>query len=178
MATEIERSRAVLGRALDQAERALAAVPVDHLDDPTPCRDWTVAQLVAHLVVDPTNFVTMAKGEQIDWSAESPLPEDWTAEFRAGADRLMQWWSEAGDEASAESMDWQTAEFAVHTWDLSRALGLSDELDPEVAERGLAFMGAALTPDNRGEAFGPPVDVAEDAEVYDRLVAVAGRDPS
>jgi uncharacterized protein (TIGR03086 family) len=74
-------------------------------------------------------------------------------------------------------VDWQTAELAVHTWDLARAIGHSPHLDPEVAERGLAFMSSALTPEVRGESFGPPVPVADDAPVYDRLAAFAGRTP-
>lgn len=178
MSTESEKSREVLARAVDQVERALAAVPSDHLDDATPCRDWTVSDLIAHLVIDPQNFLAMAKGESPDWSDSPPLPEDWTAAFRAGADDLLQWWVDAGDEAAPESMDWQTAEFAVHTWDLVQALDLGHDLDQEVAQRGLSFMGAALTPENRGAAFGPPVDIDDGAPVYDRLVAVAGRDPA
>jgi hypothetical protein len=38
-------------------------------------------------------------------------------------------------------------------------------------------MSAALKPDNRGAAFGEAVSVPEDAPVYERLVAFAGRDP-
>ena len=49
-------------------------------------------------------------------------------------------------------------------------------LDDEVAERGLAFLQQGLTDDNRGEAFGAPVEVPADAAAYDRLVAFAGRD--
>ena len=76
------------------------------------------------------------------------------------------------------SADMQTGEFAVHTWDLARAVGHTDPLDPDVAERGLAFLSQGLTPDNRGRAFGAEVDVPADAPVYDRLAAFAGRDPS
>jgi uncharacterized protein (TIGR03086 family) len=67
---------------------------------------------------------------------------------------------------------------AVHTWDLVRATGMRIGLDPEVAERGLAFMAQGLTEDNRGEAFGPAVEVPDDAPVYERLVAFAGREPN
>jgi hypothetical protein len=38
-------------------------------------------------------------------------------------------------------------------------------------------MSSALTPEVRGESFGPPVPVADDAPVYDRLAAFAGRTP-
>ena len=43
----------------------------------------------------------------------------------------------------------------MHTWDLARAIGRSAPLDTDVAERGLAFMSASLTDENRGRAFGP-----------------------
>ena len=45
-----------------------------------------------------------------------------------------------------------------------------------MAERGYAFMSKALTPDNRGDAFGEEVDAPEDADPYDRLAAFAGRE--
>jgi uncharacterized protein (TIGR03086 family) len=86
-------------------------------------------------------------------------------------------WRDAGESASTQSMDWQTAELAVHSWDLARATGQSTDLDPEVAQRGLDFMSAALTPENRGAAFGPAVTLPDDAPVFERLVAFAGRDP-
>jgi uncharacterized protein (TIGR03086 family) len=63
----------------------------------------------------------------------------------------------------------------VHTWDLARATGQSRPLLPEVAERGLAFMTAMLTPERRGKAFSPEVAVPDDAPVYDRLAGYAGR---
>ena len=167
----------VLSDALNQTEAVLAAIPPDTLADHTPCGDWDVARLVAHVVAAPRNFILMASDGQPDWSAEPPLPEDWTAEFRAGADDLLDMWRTAGESASAQSMDWQTAEMAVHTWDLVRATSQSRDLDPAVAQRGLDFMSAALTPEIRGPAFGPEVPVSADAPVYDRLVAFAGRDP-
>ena len=177
MAEALNESVDVLSRALDQTVDVLSAISSDQLSDPTPCGDWDVASLVAHVVAAPRNFVTMATGGKPDWSAEPPLPDDWTAEFRSAADELMRLWGEAGESASPQAVDWQTAEFAVHTWDLVRATGQSRDLDPEVAQRGFDFMSSALTPENRGEAFGPAVTVADDAPIYDRLVAFAGRDP-
>jgi uncharacterized protein (TIGR03086 family) len=178
MTTDAELSLDALSRAIDQTETVLSAIPADRLADPTPCTDWDLAALVAHVVADPRNFVLMAGGEEPDWSATSELPADWTAEFRSAADELLQSWRDAGNSASPQSMDWQTAEFAVHTWDLVQALGLGTSLDPDVAQRGLDFMSAALTSDNRGDAFAPPVPIADGAPVYDRLAAFSGRSPA
>lgn len=119
----------------------------------------------------------MSTGGQPDWDTPPPLPQDWSAEFHSGADDLLRMWREAGDSASPQSVAWQTAEFAIHTWDLARATKQTRTLDPRVAQQGLDFMSGALTPDNRGEAFGPARTVPEEAPVYDRLGAFAGRDP-
>ena len=178
MTTNATQSIDVLSRALDQTATLLSAIPPEKLGGATPCREWDVAGLVAHVVAGPRNFILMATGGKPDWSAEPPLPADWTAEFRSAADDLLRVWREAGDAASPQSVDWQTAEFAVHGWDLARATGQSTaDLDTEVAQRGLDFMSGALTPERRGPAFGPEVKLAEDAPVYDRLAAFAGRDP-
>jgi hypothetical protein len=72
--------------------------------------------------------------------------------------------------------DWQSAEIAVHTYDLAVALGRpTSELAPEVAERGLALMRANLTPENRGSAFEPEQPAPDGADVYQRIAAFAGR---
>ncbi|HWL98435.1 MAG TPA: TIGR03086 family metal-binding protein [Nocardioidaceae bacterium] len=177
MTTPAQQSIDVLSRALDQTANVLSAIRSDELSADTPCSDWDVARLVAHVVADPHNIMLMSTGGEPDWSAEPPLPEDWTAEFRKAADELLGMWNESGEAATPQGVDWQTAEFAVHAWDLARATGQSTDFDPEVAQRGLDFMSAALTSENRGKAFGPAVSIAEDAPVYDRLVAFAGRDP-
>lgn len=166
----------ILSRALDQAGDVLAAVHEDQLTQPTPCSDWDVAHLVGHLVEAPVRFLQMARGEQPDWSAgPRPVADTWASDFRNNADDLLHHWHQAGEAADAGQVDWETAEIAVHTWDVARATGQSPRLYPEVAERALAFMSASLTPDNRGEVFGPPVSVPDDAPVYDRLAAFAGR---
>jgi uncharacterized protein (TIGR03086 family) len=173
--TAADASMTVLGRALDQAGDVLAAVRADQLGLPTPCGDWDVAALVGHLVAVPGHFLEMARGERPDWSAQPQVGDTWAADFRAGAEELREHWRQVGDAVDAGQVDWQTAEIAVHTWDLVRATGQDVQLAPEVAERGLVFVSAMLTPENRGEAFGPAVDVPESAPVYDRLAAFTGR---
>lgn len=123
LTTAAKQSIDILSRALDQTAEALSGIPTDKLSSGTPCTDWDVARLVAHVVAGPRNFVTMSSGGQPNWSAEPPLPHDWTAEFRSSADELLRMWREAGESASPQAVDWQTAEFAVHTWDLVRATG-------------------------------------------------------
>jgi uncharacterized protein (TIGR03086 family) len=176
MSADLPAPVVVLARALDQAEAMLGRVRSEHLSRPTPCRDWSVGRLVSHLVADPGNFATTMKGGQPDWSAEPEPVDDPRHAFRAAADELLGCW-QGQDGSAAAGADWQTAEIAVHTWDLARALDRpTADLDAEAAERGLAFMRANLTADNRGQAFGPERAAPPGASAPDRLAAFAGRE--
>jgi uncharacterized protein (TIGR03086 family) len=165
---------AVLRRGLDQLEALIADVRPDALEDPTPCTDWTVRDLVDHVVAAPARFARMVRDEPIDWSAPTPpAGDDPAAAFHAHAEDLLTAWREADGPVQ---VDWQCAELAVHTWDLATATHVpTGTLDAEVARRGLAFMQANLTPDNRGPVFGPEQPAPDGADAYGRIAAFAGR---
>ena len=154
----------------------LDQVHADQLDRGTPCADWTVAALVDHLVAAPGRFVTMMRGEEPDWSADPARRGELGPDVpRRPATTSCTPGTSTRDRPRSPA-DWQTAELAVHTWDLATAIGYPvDRLDPEVAERGLAFMRANLTADDRGPVFGPEAPSAEGAGPYERLAAFAGR---
>ena len=164
----------VLRGALDQLAALLDDVPDGASGGRTPCEGWTVQDLVDHCVAAPARFAAMARGEAVDWSATPAAGDGPAARFRANADELLGTWRDGA--GAPVPLDWQCAELAVHTWDLATTLGRSTaDLDPEVAERGLAFLRAGLTEDNRGPAFGPERPAPEGADAYQRIAAFAGR---
>jgi uncharacterized protein (TIGR03086 family) len=167
----------VLARGLDQAATLLESVTEEDLTTSTPCQEWTVSELVDHLVAAPTSFAQMVRGEEVDWSAPTPhVGDDRAAAFRAGAEALLDAWGAVGDGEAPMGPDWQSAEVAVHSYDLAAALGRTTaELDQQVAERGLAFMEANLKPEIRDPAFGPEQPAPEGADSYQRIAAFAGR---
>jgi len=169
---ENNESVRVLEKGIVQAHAAILAVRDEQLTLPTPCEKWDVGQLVAHLALDPANMLDMATGGSPDWSAVPDRVDDPAGTFRAGAEALVAHWRQADDSA-----DWQIAELAVHTWDVATATGQPvGDLDPEVAERGLAFMSQVLKPEMRGEAFAPERAAPDSADAYERIAAFAGRD--
>jgi uncharacterized protein (TIGR03086 family) len=167
----------VLARGLDQASGLLDSVGDDDLATATACAEWTVSELVDHLVASPANFAQMVRGGEVDWSAPTPHVGDDRADvFRAGAGELLEAWHALGDGEAAMGPDWQSAEIAVHSYDLAGALGRpTASLDQEVAERGLAFMQANLKPEIRGPAFGPEQPAPDGADAYQLIAAFAGR---
>ncbi len=182
-----------LQRALDQTQAVIAAIDPDQAELPTPCGEWNVRELVAHLAPRGLrNFTVSAQGEMPDWRAPAGEPgEDWAATFATGARTLMETWKQAdlnrpvprpgGGEAPLRSrLDQQIAELAIHGWDLARATGQSlDRLDPGLAERALAWAQRTLRPEHRGpgRAFAVEVLVEANATIEDRLAGWFGRDP-
>ena len=72
-----------------------------------------------------------------------------------------------------------TTDVLFHTWDLARATGLDEQLDPD---EDFVGMLAAMEPmdevlRNSGH-YGPRVEVADDADAQSRILAFLGRDPS
>jgi uncharacterized protein (TIGR03086 family) len=184
----------VLVRAVGQAGDLVAGVKPEQADLPTPCRSWNVRQLVEHLIHDLEQFTKTASGGRADWSSPAAeVEESWVQAYQSRADALTAAWGPAeltgttelpglGEVPARTPLDMQVAELAVHAWDLATATGQSMDLDPEVAEVGLALMRANLAPQFRGteaegKSFGPEVDPGPDAGPYERLVAFAGRDP-
>jgi len=164
----------VLARGLDQLATLLRSVGPEDYARPTPCSDWTVSELVDHVIQAPRQFAMMVRGEEVDWAAPTPHAEDPVATYHENVQALLAALSERPD--SGPGADWQCAEIAVHTWDLATALGRSTEtFDPEVAERGRAFMLASLNDDNRDPAFGPERPAPAGADAYARVAAFAGR---
>ena len=65
----------------------------------------------------------------------------------------------------------------VHTWDLARAGGLDETLDPDVVHDMLVAMEPLDEMLRASGQYGPRVEVAPDADEQTRLIAFTGRQP-
>jgi uncharacterized protein (TIGR03086 family) len=180
-----------LDHALDQISALLGRVRPDQAGDPTPCAEWDVAALAEHVVADLDRFTVAARGERPDWGQPvPPVGGGWRAAFDRGATALRSAWIEAGDLTVTVQLpigemprsfilSQQTAEFAVHAWDLDRATGHTGQLDEDLAAAALAWANQTLKPEYRGEgkAFGAEVPVPADAPATARLAGFFGRSP-
>jgi uncharacterized protein (TIGR03086 family) len=68
-----------------------------------------------------------------------------------------------------------TLDALVHSWDLARAIGADDTLDPETVQ--LAYEGIQPMADELAASgmFAPPIPTADDAAVQTKLLAMLGR---
>jgi uncharacterized protein (TIGR03086 family) len=179
-----------LERAVGQTGRVVHDIGAEQLDESTPCAEWTVRPLLAH-TIDVINQVTgTVTGEKVDPVDAASDLATLVAAFDRAAMASAAAWREPGVMERELMSPWgptpgervcrlNLADTLVHCWDLARATGQpTDGFDADLATAALAFMLEMMKPEYRGgPAFGPEVEVAADAPVYDRLVAFAGREP-
>ncbi len=178
-----ERFRRVAGRFSDRA----GEVPASAWDNPSPCDGWTARDIVRHLVEWMPAFltaagVTIAPGPSVDddpaaaWthldeSIQALLDDPAVAarEFDAGPPGRM-------TVEHAVSMLF-VGDIVIHTWDLARATGLDESLDPVIASEMLVGMQPIDEMLRQSGHYGAKVDVPDDADVQTRLIAFVGRTP-
>jgi uncharacterized protein (TIGR03086 family) len=166
-------------RSLEQAASLLDDVTAADLDLPTPCTEWTVRRLANHLIAQPRIYVTMLQGAPPGWNGREDYDQHLGEELRTRGNTLINLWREvsATDALMVGDPDWQSAEIAIHTWDLARALGRSTEgLDESVAQRALVTLDRTLGPARKGRAWQDAKSAPEGSDAYTHLAAYAGRD--
>lgn len=148
-------------------------------DDPSPCPEWDAKGVVEHMVHTHRMFLGFIGLELPDgagWpEARDVVHAALADEATAGREHEgmfgMQRWESSVDR-------FINPDLLLHSWDLARALGLDDTLDPEevtaVFETAKGYPSDAM----RGNGvFGPEVAVPDDASEQDKLLAFTGRDP-
>ncbi|MFD4759466.1 TIGR03086 family metal-binding protein [Streptomyces sp. NPDC058439] len=180
---------------LEPAARQIAGlldgIAEQQLADPTPCPDYTVQELLAHVAALSTAFRDAARknfGPTTDTAPDVALPvlaDDWRESLPPLLDELVTAWPvpaarQGMTGAGSVDMPGEAAavdELVIHGWDLARSTGQKYEAD----EASLLVSLAMLTPNDtvpRSESiFGLPVPDPADAPLVDRAVAMSGRRP-
>lgn len=177
-------------RAMNEFDQRVRAVRPDQWDNPTPCTEWTVRDLVNHLTSEQLWAPLLLDGATLDEVGDrfdgdvlgSDPAAAWTeasAGARAAWERPGATTGEVhvtGGTIPAEDYGWQmTMDLAVHAWDLARGIGADEELDPRLVEavhtvfapQADSFQGLGI--------FAPPQPVGDDADRQTRLLALLGR---
>jgi uncharacterized protein (TIGR03086 family) len=181
-----ENPFAQFDRAAALTDGVIAAVKPDQLDDPSPCTDWSVRQVINHLVTGNLTFVSMVTGAPGPDRSADHLGDDPLAAFRTTLRALREAFSiegtlqktyptPFGERPGTVLVDMRVIEMTIHSWDIAKGSGQSTELDPELAESSLASMRAALPADRGRSPFGAEQPAPAGATAADRLAAFAGR---
>jgi uncharacterized protein (TIGR03086 family) len=168
----------------------LRGIGPDQWEAPTPCPDWTVRQLVRHLVVGTDRFMTrLGHTGTTLVPGEDAGPAELLAALEASSAELVDLFRQPGvlqrvmelpigAMPGQNGLDLRVVETVTHGWDLSQALSTPFPFEAHIVEQALAWSGPALEriPEGRSP-FGTPQPASEGADALDRLAALLGRQP-
>lgn len=180
---------AALDAATDEFRDRLVLVGPSDWARSTPCPDWDVQYLTAHVVGGNRFAVSILGGMSASGALEEVMATPQLADdalsgwdttsaaqlvaFRAGGALERRVDHPLGDITGREFLEFRVFDIAIHAWDLARALGADEQLGPElvdavlaIVERGPTGMGFGISPLRIADASSP-------AQV--RLLDLAGR---
>ena len=204
--TALADPRMTFDKAVALATAVIGRIGPHQMANPTPCPDYDVRDLVAHLVAVLRRVAALGRGDDpFAPAVMAPVEGDLVTAWMAAVAGAGAAWADDAVLARTMRLPWAEAtgagmlvsylnEITVHTWDLATATGQLPAWDPRIV--GLAFDGIRFMPgDNRAAMFEgmragmPPaqrdfadpfadaVPVPDDAPLIDRLVAWNGRRP-
>ena len=157
-------------------------------DTPSPVADWVARDIVRHLTEWLPGF--LSAGAAIELPSGPSVDDDPVAAWQvhcaavqavlddpATADRVL-----ANRHIGALPLDhaidqFYTPDVFMHTWDLARATGQDDRLDPDFCAHLLARMEQMEEAIRSSGHYGPRVEVPDDADPQTKLLGFIGRDP-
>jgi uncharacterized protein (TIGR03086 family) len=164
------------------------AVPAEAWDNPAPCEGWVARDVVRHLVEwlpafffhgafqvdapDPPDVDgdPVAAWEALDAAVRAALNDPTVATREADTPMGRMTFGDAFNMIA-------TNDVFFHTWDLARATGLDERLDPAEVHALRVEMEPFDEVLRTSGQYGPRVPVADDADEQTKLLAFIGRQP-
>lgn len=186
-----------LAAALAGTGQLVADIGADEWALPSPCTDWSVRDVVNHLVGGNLLFVRVLGGEPLPPREEllavartDRLGDDAGGAYGASAEALVEAFRTegvldrtvtvpAGTVPGVAALHLRIVEALVHGWDVAHATGRPLSFPDGLVEQELAFTRSMLPrlpsrPEGQGP-FAPEQPAADDAPPLDRLAALLGR---
>lgn len=154
----------------------------------TPCAEWTARDLLEHVVAVHRMAIDALAGDGRESLPEVGPDEDLTAAWRAGRDEVAAALADpgrAGAVINAGPLSDRTFEQVidtlictdtlVHTWDLARATGQDERLDPTAVSRSAEFLAPMDEGMRRPGAFAAKIEPPAGADDQTRFLNFCGR---
>ncbi|ONH29551.1 TIGR03086 family protein [Pseudofrankia asymbiotica] len=157
-------------------------------DARSPVPEWRARDVVGHLCEWFPSFLEAGTGIELTRgpSADTDPVEAWRVHAGAvqallvdpaTADRLLRN-PHIGEIPLAAAIDqFYTVDVFMHTWDLARATGQDDRLDPGLCAVLLDGMAGMEDVIRASGQYGPRVPVPDESDVQTRMLGFIGRDP-
>ncbi|GAA1009734.1 TIGR03086 family protein [Acrocarpospora pleiomorpha] len=177
-------------RAMDGFGERVHAVGEDQWGLSTPCSDWNVRMLVNHIAGENMWTAPLMAGQTIADMGDSfegdLLGPDPVKSFDASAEEAVMAVHEPGamertvhlsfgDVPGSEYATQLFADILIHSWDLAKATGGDQRLDPGLVSACASWFAEEENAYRSAGLIAPRVGVTGDADQQTRLLAAFGR---
>ena len=158
-------------------------------DAPSPVAGWAARDVVRHLTEWFPAF--LAAGTGIELPIGPAVDDDPVGAWQVHCDAVQALLDDpatagrvlvnrhTGELPVDRAIDrFYTVDVFMHTWDLARATGQDDRLDPDLCAELLAGMEQMKQAIRSSGQYGPRIPVRDDADPQTRMLGFIGRDPS
>ncbi|MGC4749121.1 TIGR03086 family metal-binding protein [Micromonospora sp. DT201] len=183
-------------RAVRQSVEIVSSAREEQWELPTPCAQWSLRQLLAHMTAQNNGFAAAADGETEDDSVWREQPAaDPGGDYIRSAERVIgafdgpdvmrrEFWlpeiRRVGAFPARMAISFHFLDYVVHGWDVGAALGAPPKFDDDIVEAALEVTRRAVpvgaSRSLPGSSFAPPLP-AEGSD-QDRLLRLLGRSPA
>lgn len=162
----------------------------EHMSYPTPCAEFDVETLLAHMVGVLHRVAAVARDEDplgVPHIIEKQEGASWFDAWMAAAHEVQAEWSDPailnrmltlpfGVMPGGAALTASCGEIAVHAWDLAEATNQSVTFEDELLAEALVGLKFGLPAEGRGPdmPFDPVIEVPANAPVVDQLAAWMG----
>lgn len=163
-------------RAMNHLTSVVNSLGVVDLDRPTPCPDWTVREVLAHVAGTAEALAEYARTGQRELPKQLvPLADPIGGALSSIASTRAALAADCADAADVRRSARDIAiEFTTHAWDLDPRRAIPDDLATDV----LALVSPLMNDELRYQFFAAQADLGPGATASDKLVAFLGRDPA
>lgn len=145
----------------------------------TPCSEWSVRDLLNHMLETQRYFAGAGRGEDVSPPGQTPpdtVSDKPADDFAAARGDVIATFSDEGViEKTMPALGIAFADALLHGWDLATATGQDATMPEGLADAAYTTIHGRFTDEQRKGIFGPEVSVSDDASPQQRLLAYTGR---
>jgi uncharacterized protein (TIGR03086 family) len=194
MTSLLELHRRVVRRSVEIVD----SVSADQLGKATPCAEWTLEDLLGHMIAQHHGFAASAEGNTSALSVWEvhPVGDSPAETYAAAADRVIaalaadgvlerRFWlpeiRDGGPYPAQTAIGFHLVDNVVHGWDVAASVGVDATYAPDLVAAALTV--AEQVPDGAprlvpGAAFRPALPMSEHPSPMYRMLAILGRSPA
>ena len=179
-------------KAIYGLDHVVRLVPDDAWSNPSPCEEWTAHDVLGHVIGGLRMYVEPHVREiappKLDvWQSPASIAGDdpvgaWSAvrddvleavDSRGVINRVVETFR--GHETIDSLLGFAVVDILVHSWDLARAAGVDDQLDPILVEHASREIEPMLPFARERGFYAPPVATADGSDRTEQFLAMLGR---